>query len=135
MEAGSGGAVDHGFLHKIYGTTAAEEARYSPPECIGCDKLIGSGTPDPNHISTSYVERQNLNVRMRMRRFTRLTNAFSKKLENLEHAVALHFLAYNFIVRHSALRMPPALKAKVTDRWWTYEELVELIDRDERADG
>jgi hypothetical protein len=92
------------------------------------ERHIGEGNPDPNHISTSYVERQNRQLRMRNRRFTRLTDAFSRKLENLEHSVALHFFAYNFITRHGTLRMPPALKAGVADHWWTYEELVNLID-------
>lgn len=99
---------------------------------MGCDEKAVSGEPDPNRANTSYIERQNLTVRMRNRRFTRLTNGFSKKLENLvEHSVALHFFAYNFISRHGTIRMPPALKAKATDRWWTYEELVDLIDRAE----
>ena len=89
------------------------------------------GNPDKNEVSTSYIERQNLTLRMRNRRFTRLTNAFSKKLENHEHGVALYVFAYNFIFRHSTLRMPPALKAGVTDHVWSYEELVELIDRRE----
>lgn len=129
MEDGFGGEVDHAILHKIYGAAQADEARYSPAECIGCEVKVGCGNPDTSHASTSYVERQNLTLRMRNRRFTRLTNAFSKKLENLEHSVALHFFVYNFITRHVTLRMPPALKAGVADHWWTYEELVELIDR------
>lgn len=131
MEAGFGGEVDYAVLHKVYGATPTDEARYSPAECVGCDKKGISGEPDPSHVSTSHVERQNLTVRMRNRRFTRLTNGFSKKLENLEHSVALHFFVYNFITRHGTLRMPPALKAKVADHWWTYEELVDLIDRAE----
>ncbi len=81
-----------------------------------------------NAVSTSHVERQNLTIRMRNRRFTRLTNGFSKKLENLEHSVALHFFVYNFITRHTTIRMSPALKAGVTDHMWSYEELVDLID-------
>lgn len=130
MEAGFGGEVDYGVLHKIYGAAPVDEARYSPAGFVGADKKRVTGDPDRAHISTSYVERQNLTIRMRNRRFTRLTNAFSKKLENLEHSVALHFFVYNFITRHMTLRMPPALKAKVTDHLWTYEELVELIDRE-----
>ncbi|MFO0800073.1 MAG: hypothetical protein U0804_21610 [Gemmataceae bacterium] len=129
MEDGFGGEVDHAILHKIYGSPETDEARYSPAESIGCELKVGSGSPDLSHASTSYVERQNLTLRMRNRRFTRLTNAFSKKLENLGHSVALHFFAYNFITRHATVRMPLALKAGVADRWWTYEELVELIDR------
>jgi IS1 family transposase len=129
MEAGFGGEVDYAILHKVYGTPTTDESRYSPPECIGCQKQAASGRPDPEHVSTSFIERQNLTVRMRNRRFTRLTNGFSKKLEHHEYAVAFYFFAYNFLFRHGTLRMPPALKAGVTDRWWTYEELVELIDR------
>ena len=108
MEEGFGGDVDYAVLHKIYGGAATDESRYSPAECVGCDKKTMIGAPDPDHVSTSYVERQNLTMRMRMRRFTRLTNGFSKKLENLEHSVALHFFVYNFITRHTTLRMPPA---------------------------
>ncbi len=108
-----------------------DESRYSPAACIGCEKKAIIGHPEAAHVSTSYIERQNLTLRMRNRRFTRLTNAFSKKLENHEHAVALYFFAYNFIFRHTTLRMPPALKAGVTDHVWSYEELVDLIDRNE----
>jgi IS1 family transposase len=131
MEAGFGGEVDYAVLHKIYGSERAGEARYSPAECIGCDKKKMVGSPDPEFISTSYAERQNLTMRMRNRRLTRLTNAFSKKIENHEHAMALYFFAYNFLFRHRTLRMPPALKAGVTDHLWSYEELVDLIDRTE----
>ena len=126
-----GGQVDYAVLHKIYGAPRPDESRYSPAECVGCDKQRVSGNPDPHYVSTSYVERQNLTMRMRNRRLTRLTNAFSKKLENLEHSVALHFFVYNFITRHMTLRMPPALKAHVTDHVWTWEELVDMIDRAE----
>ena len=131
METGFGGEVDYAVLHKIYGGGNADESRYSPAQCIGCDKKAVSGASDPAHVNTSYVERQNLTMRMRMRRFTRLTNGFSKKLENLEHMVALHFFVYNFITRHTTLRMPPALKARVTDHLWDFEELVAMIDRAE----
>lgn len=124
-----GGEVDYAVLHKVYGNERPDAARYSPAECVGCETKKVCGNPEEAHINTSYIERQNLTVRMRNRRFTRLTNAFSKKLENLEHSVALHFFVYNFITRHQTLRMPPALKAKVTDHVWTFEELVELIDR------
>jgi IS1 family transposase len=129
IREGFNGEVDYAVLHKIYGATPAAEARYSPAECCGTEKHSKIGDPDLDHASTSYVERQNLTMRMRMRRMTRLTNGFSKKLENLEHAVALHYFVYNFITRHKTLRMPPALKAKVTDHMWTFEELVDLIDR------
>jgi IS1 family transposase len=127
IREGFDGEVDYAVLHKIYGATPAAEARYNPAECCGTEKHPKIGDPDLDHASTSYVERQNLT--MRMRRMTRLTNGFSKKLENLEHAVALHYFVYNFITRHKTLRMPPALKAKVTDHMWTFEELVDLIDR------
>ena len=131
MEAGFGGEVDYAVLHKVYGGANTDESRYSPAACLGCDAKPVIGNPDMTHASTSYVERQNLTMRMRMRRFTRLTNGFSKKLENLEHMVALHFFVYNFITRHATLRMPPALKAKVTDHLWDFEELVSMIDRAE----
>ncbi len=125
------GEVDYAILHKIYGTPRPDEARYSPSDCLGCDKKPAIGNPDMSHASTSFIERQNLTLRMRNRRFTRLTNAFSKKIENHEHAIALYFFAYNFLQRHATLRMPPALFAGVTDHLWSYEELVELIDRHE----
>lgn len=131
MESGFGGAVDYAMLVKLYGSEGNRrepETRYSPGECCGTTKMVISGDPDPDHISTSYVERQNLTMRMRMRRFTRLTNAFSKKLENLCHAVSLHFMHYNFVRRHMTLRMPPALKAGVADHLWTLEEMVQLAD-------
>jgi IS1 family transposase len=132
-----GGQTDYAVLHKVYGAAREDEARYSPADCVGCEKHNVTGNPDPIYVSTSYIERQNLTIRMRNRRFTRLTNAFSKKLENLEHSVSLHFFVYNFITRHMTIRMPPALKAHVTDHAWTFEELVDLIDRTEaeRAGG
>lgn len=133
MEDGFAGNVDYAMLVKHYGAATPDDSRYTPPECIGCQKQAISGNPDKDHVSTSYIERQNLTLRMRNRRFTRLTNAFSKKLENHEHAFALYAFAYNFIFRHATLRMPPALKAGVADHWWTYEELVDLIDRNEAA--
>ena len=130
-----GTMVDYAVLHKVYGpgglSETRQEARYSPATCIGCEKHVKTGNPDENHINTSFVERQNLTMRMRMRRFTRLTNAFSKKIENHEHAVALHFFHYNFVRRHLTLRMSPALKAGVTDHMWTMEEMVAMIDRHE----
>lgn len=128
VEAAFAGNVDYAMLIKVYGRPQGEETRYSPPQCIGCEERIISGSPDEELISTSYIERQNLTMRMRMRRFTRLTNAFSKKIENLEHAIALHFMHYNFVRRHQTLRMPPALKAGVTDHLWTIEEIVSLAE-------
>ena len=134
MESGFGGEVDYAMLVKHYGNAGSNqhpETRYSPGECCGTEKIVISGEPDMEHVSTSYIERQNLTMRMRMRRFTRLTNGFSKKLENHCHAVALHFMHYNFVRRHMTLRMPPALKAGVTDHVWTLEEVVRLADASE----
>jgi len=123
-----GGEVDYSMLVKLYGSEQTGEARYSPPKCIGCRKTKVIGRPDPAHVSTSYVERQNLTMRMSMRRFTRLTNAFSKKIENLEHAVALHFMWYNFGRVHQTLRVTPAMEAGVADHVWTLGEVVGLLD-------
>lgn len=138
MEASFGGDVDFAQLIKVYGNPGNNrepESRYSPGDCCGTTVSVVSGSPDPAHVSTSFIERQNLTMRMRMRRFTRLTNAFSKKLENLCHAVSLHFMHYNFVRRHQTLRMPPALKAKVTDHLWTLEEVVALADDPELLAG
>jgi IS1 family transposase len=130
VEDAFGGAIDYAMLVKMYGneTGNTAEARYSPGECTGTRKDIISGSPDPAKISTSFSERQNLTMRMRMRRFTRLTNAFSKKLANLEAAVSLHFMHYNFIRRHMTLRVTPAMAAGVTQKLMTLEDLVDLID-------
>jgi len=119
--------VDYAMLIKIYGKTPDSEIRYSPPECIETIPRHITSNPDPKHISTSYVERQNLTMRMGMRRFTRLTNAFSKKVENLGHAVSLHFMYYNFCRIHRTLRITPALEAGITDQLWDIENIVELI--------
>lgn len=132
------GAVDHAFgyrtpfaqLMKIYRQTKAAnaETRYSPGECCGTKKLWVSGDPDMDKVSTSHVERQNLTMRMSMRRFTRLTNAFSKKLDNHLHALALYFAFYNFCRIHKSLRVTPAMAAGVTDRLWSLEDIVAKID-------
>ncbi len=131
-EEAFGGEVDYAQLVKIYGTSpgaeSSPERHYSPAECCGAEEHVITGNPDPRHISTSFIERQNRTMRMRMRRFTRLTDGFSKKLSNLEHAISLYFFNYNFIRRHLTLRCTPAMKAKVTDHLWSYEELVGLID-------
>lgn len=129
VEEAFGGEADYAQLHKIYGATEANEARYSPATCIGCDMKVVSGDPDPAHVSTSYVERQNLTMRMSMRRFTRLTNGFSKKLENHGHAVALYFLHYNFCRVHKTLRVTPAMEAGIANHVWTTQELVELLEQ------
>ena len=125
--------VDYGQLVKSYGASPEGEKRYSPAECIGAKKVAIQGNPDPKYISTSFVERQNLTMRMAMRRFTRLTNAFSKKLENHACAVSLHFMNYNFCRIHQTLRITPAMAASVTDRVWNVDEIISLIDGMARA--
>lgn len=127
VEDAFGGEIDYAMLVKLYGPDQTSETRYSPPTCIGIRKTCITGDPDPDHVSTSHVERQNLTMRMAMRRFTRLTNAFSKKVENLAHAVALHFMHYNFVRVHQTLRITPAMAAGVSDHVWEIEELVGLI--------
>lgn len=119
--------VDYSQLVKIYGKAQDDENRYSPPHCIGITAKEVSGYPIAKNVSTSYVERQNLTMRMNMRRFTRLTNAFSKKVENLGHAVALHFMYYNFCRIHQSLRVTPAMRAKVTDHLWEIEDILALL--------
>jgi len=126
VEAAFGGDADYAQLHKVYGYDQ-HDTRYSPATCIGCDMKTVSGVPDPKHVSTSYVERQNLTMRMSMRRFTRLTNAFSKKVENHAAAVALHFVYYNFARIHKTLRVTPAMAAGVADHVWSMEEIATLV--------
>lgn len=125
--------IDYAQLVKLYGSSAEEQRRYSPAECVGCEKRPVIGNPNPAHISTSYAERQNLTMRMMMRRFTRLTNAFSKKVENHAAAVSLHFMYYNFCRRHQTLRVTPAMAAKVTDHLWSVEEMIELLVSKEKT--
>jgi IS1 family transposase len=125
--------IDYGQIQKIYASQKGAEGRkYSPADCIGAKTRVLKGDPDIDRISTSYVERQNLTMRMGMRRFTRLTNGFSKKVENLAHSVSLHFLYYNFARPHSALKDPyprtPAMAAGVADHVWTLEEIAALLD-------
>jgi IS1 family transposase len=132
VEDAFGAEVDYAMLQKIYGTEIgpganSAEVRYSPAQCMGAKKAVITGAPDYAHISTSHTERQNLTMRMSMRRFTRLTNAFSKKVENHEAAVALHFMHYNFARVHQTLRVTPAMEAGVSDHVWTIEEIVDLI--------
>jgi IS1 family transposase len=131
-----GEAIDYGILVKHYATPRAEaEAarRYSPTVCVGAEKRAIIGKPNEANTSTSHVERQNLTMRMSMRRFTRLTNAFSKKIENHTYAVALHFMYYNFCRIHMTLRMTPAMRAGVTERLWDVVDLVRMIEEWERA--
>jgi len=129
VEDAFGADVDFATLIKIYGNAPTDNAeiRYSPAQCMGARKTVVSGTPDHSHISTSHCERQNLTMRMSMRRFTRLTNAFSKKLENHEAAIAMHYMHYNFARIHQTLRCTPAMEAGVSDHVWTLEEIVNLL--------
>jgi hypothetical protein len=128
VEGAFGGDVDYAQLVKLYGPTVTPPGRYSPAECIGAKKVRVEGNPDVKHVSTSYVERQNLTMRMSMRRFTRLTNAFSKKLDNHIHALALYFVFYNFCRIHKTLKVTPAMAAGVTDRLWSLEDIAERIE-------
>lgn len=121
------GQVDYAQLVKLYNETSEGQKRYSPAECIGCKPQVIDGDPDPAHVSTSYVERQNLTMRMSMRRFTRLTNAFSKKIENHVAMVALHIAYYNLVRIHQTLRTSPAMAAGVTDRLWEITDLISLL--------
>ncbi len=120
--------VDYAMLHKIYGAAPGGERRYSPAVCIGAQKRKITGRPNAEHISTSYAERANLTMRMHMRRFTRLTNAFSKKIENHTAAVALHTMFYNFVRVHQTLKVSPAMAAGVTDRLWEVQDIVQVLE-------
>jgi len=134
------GAFGADIVIKIDGQSPESERRYSPAECIGADARYINGNADSKHVSTSHVERQNLTMRMRMRRFTRLTNGFSKKVENLEHAVSLHFMHDNFCRVHQTLQRRnlaypiPAMAAGVADHGWSIDEIVQLIEAREAAD-
>jgi IS1 family transposase len=127
VDAAFGEQIDYAMLIKVYGESAEPQKRYSPATCIGCEPKAISGKPEPRHISTSYIERQNLTMRMSMRRFTRLTNAFSKKLENHIATVAIHTMYYNYVRQHQTLRVSPAMAAGITDRLWAVEDLVALL--------
>lgn len=128
------GEVDHAMLVKLYGAAVEAQRRYSPAHYVGAKKTVVTGEPDTRYISTSYAERQNLTMRMGMRRFTRLTNAFSKKIENHAHAVALHFMYYNFCRVHKTLGTTPAVAAGVSDKPWTLEDVVRMIAAYEESD-
>lgn len=130
VEGAFGADIDYAQLIKLYGEspTKGPERKYSPNVCLGTRNKTVSGNPDMADVSTSYVERQNLTMRMSMRRFTRLTNGFSKKLENLGHAVALHFMYYNFGRIHQTLRVTPAMEAGISDHVWSLEEIAALAD-------
>jgi 3-methyladenine DNA glycosylase/8-oxoguanine DNA glycosylase len=128
VEGAFGADVDYAQLVKLYGESPDAEKRYSPAVCIGAHKNPIEGNPDPKYISTSFAERQNLNVRMHTRRFTRLTNAFSKKVENHADSVALFAMYYNFVRIHKTLRTTPAMAAKVTKRLWEIGDIVDVLE-------
>lgn len=128
VHAGFGLDCDYAMLVKLYGPTTDPDGRYSPPKCIGARAEVKWGEPDPEHISTSFAERSNLTIRMGMRRMTRLTNAFSKKVENLEHGMALHLLHYNYVRRHMTLKTTPAVAAGVADREWNMSDLLGVLE-------
>lgn len=127
VEAVFGADIDYAQLVKVYGAEPEAQRRYSPPVCLASVKTPIEGNPDPNHISTSYVERSNLTMRMHMRRFTRLTNAFSKRVASHANAVSLHFMYYNFVRVHAKLRMTPAMAAGVTTRLWEVSDIVDVL--------
>jgi len=130
VENAFGADIDYAMLQKIYGAPSDEESRrYSPARCIGADMKVVSGNPDPKHVSTSFVERQNLTLRMQIRRFTRLTNGFSKKVENHAHAVAIHYMFYNYCRVHQTLRCTPAMECGLADHVWSIEELCTLLPK------
>ncbi len=122
-----GEGVNYATLQKIYGADSFKTGKYSPAVCIGAEKEVITGSPDPKYISTSYVERQNLTMRMSLRRFTRLTNAFSKKIDNMKAAIDLHFMYYNFCRSHQTLGKSPAMAAGLTDHVWSIEEVLGLV--------
>jgi IS1 family transposase len=129
VEGAFGSDIDYAMLVKIYGATSeGAKGRYSPAECTGAVKHRIEGDPDPKHVSTSYAERSNLNIRMHTRRFTRLTNAFSKKIENHAHSVALFAMYYNFVRIHKTLRTTPAMAANVTKRLWEIGDIVDVLE-------
>jgi len=130
VEEAFGADIDYAVLIKLYGSDSSAEKRYSPPVCLGTEQTRVMGTPGPKHVSASYVERANLTMRMSMRRFTLLTNVFSKKLENHAAAISLHFMHYNFCRVHQTLRTTPAVAAGVADHVWSVEEIVRLLDSD-----
>jgi len=132
VEGAFGCDIDYATLVKIYGA-AQEEVRYSPAVCLGATAAVITGHPERHHISTSYVERANLTMRMSMRRFTRLTNGFSKKVENLRHAVALYAVHYNFCRIHQTLRVTPAMEAGLASGVWDVQDIVRLLERESLA--
>lgn len=133
IEGAFGADIDYAMLIKLYGASSdSAKGRYSPAECTGAIKTPIEGKPDPKHISTSYVERQNLTMRMGMRRFTRLTNAFSKKLENHVHALSLYFVHYNWMRLHKTLRVTPAMAAGLTGKLMGWEDIIAIMDAEDK---
>lgn len=129
IEGAFGGDIDYAQLVKLYGPTSeSAKGRYSPAECTGIKKTPIEGTPDPKHISTSFVERSNLSIRMGNRRMTRLTNAFSKKAENHAHMMAIYFMHYNFVRIHQTLKITPAMAAGVTSKLWEISDIVKVLE-------
>jgi IS1 family transposase len=133
VKSAFGDDIDYAMLVKVYGNDPEGHKRYSPATCIGCERLRMVGGPDPRYISTSYIERQNLTMRMSMRRFTRLTNAFSKKVENHAAAVAIYVMTYNFHRKHMTLGTTPAIAAGIADHIWSIEEVIGLLEKREQA--
>ena len=128
IEGAFGADIDYAMLVKVYGAAPEGQRRYSPAICTGAHKHRVEGNPDPKHVSTSFVERQNLNIRMGNRRMTRLTNAFSKKAKNHEHMMAIYFMHYNFVRIHQTLRVTPAMAAGVTPKLWEMSDLVKVLE-------
>ncbi len=128
VEGAFGGDIDYAMLVKIYGAAPEGQRRYSPAQCQGAIKHRVEGNPDPKHVSTSFVERQNLNIRMGNRRMTRLTNAFSKKAENHAHMMAIYFMHYNFVRIHQTLKITPAMAAGVTSKLWEMSDIVKVLE-------
>lgn len=136
VEEAFGSEIDYAMIQKLYGSAGGSgpESRYSPAKCIGIQEDVVNGKPDPKHVSTSYIERQNLTLRMSSRRFTRLTNAFAKKVANTQHAVSLHFMHYNYCRPHSSLKgLTPAQRIGIADHRWTLEELIGLLEEREES--
>jgi hypothetical protein len=127
-----GDEIDYARLVKLYGAAPESDTRYSPAQCIGARREVVSGSPEARSISTSYIERSHLTLRTMNRRYTRLTNGYSRKYANHVHALALHYFAYNFIKRHSTLKTTPAVAARIEDREWTIMDLVKLLEDEER---
>ena len=127
MPDGFGEGIDYAMLVKMYGNDPEGQKRYSPAVCTGCKNVNKIGDPDAEHVSTSYIERQNLTMRMQMRRFTRLTNAFSKKIENPIASLAIHYVYYNFCRIHQTLRVTPAMQAGISNRLWSIDDLIGLL--------